>query len=76
MLSKKNQNRNESVDRLRDLLTQLKTARHESDDLARQARDEVVYSLRGGGLKPARPSGTTPSRKKKAATRKAGKKKR
>ncbi len=76
MLSKKSQKRNESVDRLGHLMSQLKTALHESDDLARQARDEVVHALRGGGLKPARPSGTTPSRKKKAATRKAGKKKR
>ncbi len=76
MLSKKNQQRDKSVARLRDLMSQLKTTLHESDDLARQARDEVGYALRGSDLKPARSSSTTPSRKKKAANRKAGKKKR
>ena len=65
-----------SVDRLRELLSQLKTAQQDSGDLSRQARDEVVYAIRGASLKPAGPPGAAVSRKKKAATRKAGKKKR
>ena len=81
MLSKKNPLHNEPVDRLRALLSQLKTARLDSDDLSRQARDEVGQAIRGTGLKTVRGAGYVPARKKKAGTRvtarkKAGRKKR
>jgi hypothetical protein len=75
MLSKKNQNQ-DSVTRLRDLLTQLKTARHDSDDLAMQARHEVGRAIRGSGLGPVSGAVSVPARKKRAATKKAGRKKR
>ena len=75
MLSKKNPLLNEPVDRLRALLSQLKTARLDSDDLSRQARDEVGQAIRGTGLKPVRGAGAVRARKKKAAKKTARKKK-
>ena len=70
MLSKKNLNQNDSINRLRDLLSQLETAQHDSDDLTLRARHEVGRAIRGSGLTPAPGSTAAPLRKKKAGKKK------
>ena len=70
MLSKKNQNQSDSVKRLRDLLSQLKTAQHDSDDLTLQARREVGRAIRSSSLIPVTGSAPAPLRKKKAGKKK------
>lgn len=70
MLSKKNQNQSDSVNRLRDLLSQLKTAQHDADDLTLRARHEVGRAIRGTGLIPVTGSTAAPLRKKKAGKKK------
>lgn len=63
MTPKKNPNPNESVARLRDLLTQLKTAQGSASDLTEQARREVGDAMAHAGLMPVRKGGATPIRR-------------
>ena len=63
MPSKKSANQNESVTRLRELLTQLKSARHSVGDLTEQARREVGDAIGNAGLRPAGAPAAPPGRR-------------
>lgn len=63
MPSKKSANQNESVARLRELLTQLKSARRSVIDLTEQARREVGDAMGNAGLRPAGVPGGPPGRR-------------
>ena len=63
MPSKKSANQNESVARLRELLTQLKSARRSVVDLSEQARREVGDAMGNAGLRPAAAPAAPPGRR-------------
>lgn len=63
MPSKKSANQNESVTRLRELLTQLKTARRSVVDLTEQARREVGDAMGNSRLLPAAGPSAPPARR-------------